>query len=87
MKVFETLSGVMDMVTPTVNYHDERIRVRHALNADRHTHMPNYVVVSPTHHMCVINQYMPAMYLGDSTGSVVYAVWRDANCDWHVAIQ
>ena len=87
MKVFETLSGVMDMVTPMVNYHDERIRVRHALNADRNTHMPNYVVVSPTHHMCVVNQYMPAMYLGDSTSSVVYAVWRDADCVWHVAIQ
>ena len=87
MNVFSHLSGVMNMIMPTINYTEERIRVRHALKADMHTHMPNYVVVSPTHHVCVVNSYMPAMFLGDNTGSVVYAVWRDDECMWHVAIQ
>lgn len=87
MQVFSHLSGVMNTITPSINYNEERIRVRHALKADMHTHMPNYVVVSPTHHMCVVNAYMPAMFLADHTASVVYAVWRDVDCNWHVAIQ
>ena len=63
------------------------ITVHTILMALRYTNISMYVVVTPTHHMFVTNNYACAMHYNDKHACDVYSVWRDDMCVWHATKQ